>query len=256
VIPTTESVTILARRWAAGDRRAGSKLITKHDDWIRRCARRVTMRWEDEDDVAQIMRIAFVEASLKIESAGSNVKAPAFLRTSMKNAFWETIKKRPIEVDEDHIDEAVSIPCDETVAKCELSMIARAAQLDDATGDLLMNRFGHGLTDVDHGAQLGVSYASIARRSVAAMKRVRETIGIAEVYVRPKPSVEGDERRVLDYLRRNGPSLGRDICAALDLKQYSFWFATNRLREIGAIVTSGENRSKRYMLTSQQSCAA
>lgn len=63
MIPTTESVTSLAKRWAAGDRRAGSELVAKHDGWIRAYARRKALPWEDVDDVAQMMRLGFLRCA-------------------------------------------------------------------------------------------------------------------------------------------------------------------------------------------------
>lgn len=58
--PTTASIVPLAKRWAAGDRAAGSELVRVHDDWILMHARKARFEEESLDDVAQVMRLGFL----------------------------------------------------------------------------------------------------------------------------------------------------------------------------------------------------
>jgi DNA-directed RNA polymerase specialized sigma24 family protein len=282
MIPTTESVTTLAKRWAAGDRRAGNELIASHDSWISTVARKTAVASEEVDDVAQVMREAFARTAMSVEAKRSDLETRAHLRSSMRRAVWgerrahrravygETRAQReaankdrlPKDISLSEIEDTSLEPAalDTTEIGCGLSMIARAADLYSDDAVMLVAREAFGVDDEELANEQKISVRTLNRRISAAMVRIREAIGVAEVYVRARPSASENERRILEHLSRSGMSLSADIRAALNMTPHPFWVATTRLREIGALMTVGENRAKRYMLSDaaafEQTCAA
>lgn len=246
--PTTASVAPLARRWTSGDRAAGSDLVSGHDSWITAMARRRSLPWEDAEDTAQVMRMAFVDASERIDAGFADGETRRFLFLAMTRRLQDarSASRSPgVENCEDEVDVCVD---GDAEAVAEVSMLMRAAGLSDDELDAVVARAVLEQDEAEYCREIGADHRQVGRLVESGLSKFRAA---AEVHVLPVPRNRRDgqdelDARVTEFLSRNGPSTGGEIRAALGVGKFPLWRSTTRLRERGAVTMEGENRSAVY----------
>lgn len=275
MIPTTESVTTLAKRWAAGDRRAGSELVEKHDGWIRTYARRIAKAGEDVDDMAQMMRLEFLESSSRASTASCDQETRAYLRLWMKGAI--SANRRSVDAAERHDAYFAERYCagdwlacfapesgpdrsTEVVSDFEWSDPHRAIDatqeavacvrglingpwLTDEDRTILFGVYVEESTIVDVAARLGRDKKTTRRLLDAAMSKIAIACGIdppqaLRSTASRRPEDETDER-VAAFVRDCGPVGATEIRCSLRLTKGVFSKSIQRLLTGGIVEPSG-----------------
>lgn len=264
MIPTTESVTTLASRWAAGDRRAGSELIAKHDSWIRAYARRKALPWEDVDDVAQIMRIAFSRAAISLDVDRTDKEARSFIRNAMlmrlKNERAGAYVRKQ-NMAHAGVDQLMVGSEDIQNDICDARQIMNRARLTDEERRIVIARCVEDLFQQEIAAELGCSKGTAQRKLSAAISTIRAHSGCTgDVQHRLATasrwsSTCDTDKRVLDVIGRSGTVLGSAIRESLELTRHTYLDSVTRLRKAGLIVASGSHMARAYTLAADPATA-
>lgn len=235
MIPTTASVVTLAKRWVAGDRAAGSDLVRVHDDWIRAYARQKSLSWEDWDDTAQVMRLAFLDRSAKMED-GPDSHTRAALRLAMLRDLYNERRRRghaPLSSVDD--PDLVDVDAVAESAADVASLIDRANMTHRQLAAVVGNSLGLGLSDL--GRELGCHPQVVSRDIDSGMRRLR---------VSACPVAASPERSVVDRVRAAvhaiGPATPSEIGDALGVQFGAVRDALAILTKLGLLVADDGNK--------------